>query len=59
MLKDGKFIKENPIKIGSHYAPPFFRTVTKEEKYIQNVILERKPPKQEPKLIKLIYKILG
>jgi hypothetical protein len=59
MLKDGKFIKENPIKIGSHYAPPFFRTVTHEEQYIQNVILGKKHPNPKIKIIKFINKILG
>lgn len=27
MLRDGKFIKEEPPKIGSHYVPQFYRTV--------------------------------
>ena len=28
MLRDGKFIKEEPPKIGSAYVPQFYRTVT-------------------------------
>lgn len=30
MLRDGKFIKEDPPKIGSAYVAPFYRTVTNE-----------------------------
>lgn len=27
MLRDGRFIKEPPPKIGSHYVPKFYQTV--------------------------------
>lgn len=27
MLRDGKFIKEDPPKIGSHYVPQFYQSV--------------------------------
>lgn len=27
MLRDGRFIKEEPPKIGSHYVPKFYQTV--------------------------------
>lgn len=30
MLRDGKFIKEDPPKIGSAYVAPFYRTVNEE-----------------------------
>jgi len=30
MLRDGKFIKEEPPRIGSAYVPPFYKTVTNE-----------------------------
>ena len=30
MLRDGKFIKEEPPKIGSAYVAPFYKTVTDE-----------------------------
>lgn len=30
MLRDGKFIKEDPPKIGSAYVPPFYKTVVDE-----------------------------
>ena len=30
MLRDGKFIKEGPPKIGSAYVAPFYRTVSDE-----------------------------
>lgn len=44
MLRDGKFIKEDPIKIGSHYIPPFYKTVSKEELIIQSTLMgERRP----------------
>jgi hypothetical protein len=39
MLRDGKFIREDPIKIGSHYIPPFYRTVTKEDQAIQRTLM--------------------
>jgi hypothetical protein len=28
MLRDGQFIKEPPPKIGSHYVPKYYQTVT-------------------------------
>ena len=28
MLRDGRFIKETPPKIGSHYVPKYYQTVT-------------------------------
>jgi hypothetical protein len=40
MLRDGKFIKEEPIKIGAHYSPcykPGF--FSKEEQFMQAVLL--------------------
>lgn len=30
MLRDGKFIKEDPPRIGSAYVAPFYKTVTDE-----------------------------
>jgi hypothetical protein len=42
MLRDGKFIREDPIKIGSHYIPPFYKTVSKEEQAIQSSIMGEK-----------------
>lgn len=39
MLRDGKFIREDPIKIGSHYIPPFYQTVTKEDQAIQRTLM--------------------
>ncbi len=35
MLRDGKFIKEDPPKIGSAYVPQFYKTVTDEEPVFQ------------------------
>lgn len=28
MLRDGKFIRETPPKIGAHYVPKYYQTVT-------------------------------
>ena len=35
MLRDGKFIKEPPPKIGSAYVPPFYQSVVDEEPTVQ------------------------
>jgi hypothetical protein len=45
MLRDGKFIKEPPIKIGAHYVPSIYREQSEEERLIQRVILDEKPKK--------------
>lgn len=42
MLRDGKFIREDPIKIGSHYVPPFYQTVSEEEQEIQRTLMGEK-----------------
>jgi len=44
MLRDGKFIKEPPIVIGSHYVPEYHKDkkVTEEEEVMQNVLLDSK-----------------
>jgi hypothetical protein len=39
MLRDGKFIREDPIKIGSQYVPPFYQTVSEEDKAIQRTLM--------------------
>ena len=43
MLRDGKFIKENPPKIGSHYVPQIEREYSEEEQLMQEVNLGYKP----------------
>lgn len=43
MLRDGKFIKEAPPKIGSHYIPPTEREYSDEEKAMQEINLGGKP----------------
>lgn len=43
MLRDGKFIKEKPPKIGSHYVKPIEREYSEEEKLMQEVNLGYKP----------------
>ena len=35
MLRDGKFIKEDPPKIGSHYVPQFYASVTDTEPTVE------------------------
>ena len=35
MLRDGKFIKEDPPKIGSHYVPQFYTSVTDTEPTVE------------------------
>lgn len=40
MLKDGRFYKEEPPKIGEFYTPkPKEDTCTPEERFVQNIIL--------------------
>jgi hypothetical protein len=39
MLKDGKFIKEDPPKIGSHYIPTKSMPFNREELFVQSVLL--------------------
>jgi hypothetical protein len=35
MLRDGRFIKEAPPKIGSHYVPQFYQTVQDTSRIIE------------------------
>ena len=35
MLRDGKFIKEDPPKIGSHYVPQFYTSVASNEPTVE------------------------
>ena len=40
MLKDGRFIKEEPPKIGRYYVPKTKEDAcTPEERFVQNIIL--------------------
>lgn len=43
MLRDGKFIKEEPPKIGSHYIPRHEREYSDEEQAMQEINLGHKP----------------
>jgi len=43
MLRDGKFIKEDPPKIGCNYIPPFEREYSDEEQAMQEINLGSKP----------------
>jgi hypothetical protein len=35
MLRDGRFIRERPPKIGAHYVPKFYQTVTESGRAIE------------------------
>ena len=40
MLRDGKFIKEDPPKIGAHYIPRLrSEEYTPEERFVQDLVL--------------------
>ncbi len=47
MLKDGKFIKEEPPKIGRFYVPKFKEEDhTPEERFAQSLLLEHRQANQ-------------
>jgi len=48
MLKNGKFIKEPPIRIGVHYVPTHKVSVTEEEKEMQQVLLRDRWRRRRP-----------
>lgn len=59
MLRDGYFIKEEPIKIGVHYVPQFYqRPTTPEERFMQDVILCEKLQQKRP-VMEFLAKILA
>lgn len=39
MLRDGQFIKEEPPKIGAHYVPLRKRGLSREEQFMQDILL--------------------
>lgn len=39
MLKNGKFIKEQPVRIGAHYVPPKHKTPTEEDVFVYRVVM--------------------
>lgn len=39
MLRDGKFIKEDPIRIGAYYTPGSQQQPSPEDEFVQNLIL--------------------
>jgi hypothetical protein len=47
MLKNGKFIKEPPVKIGVHYVPPLAKHTTEEEALMQQAFLRNKRQKRK------------
>lgn len=64
MLKNGKFIKEKPVKVGSNYIKPIIRERSYEEIFMQDVNLGASPygPKRELGVIVwvlLIYAAIG
>jgi hypothetical protein len=46
MLRDGKFIKEDPIKIGAYYHPSNQQQPTPEDEFVQELILCGTPDPQ-------------
>ena len=55
MLRDGKFIKEDPPKIGSHYIPnPNASNFNREEQFVQNILLGIEERRQS-----FLSKVLG
>jgi hypothetical protein len=48
MLKNGKFIKEPPIRIGVHYVPTPKISATEEEKEMQQVLLRERWRRRRP-----------
>lgn len=47
MLRNGCFIKEPPPRIGSHYVREHFpRDYTEEERFMQDVLLDKKPSRE-------------
>lgn len=60
MLKNGKFIKENPVRIGVHYVTPSHNTMTDEERLIQSIFMGYKlPRKQKPQPSVFAYLVIA
>ena len=57
MLRDGKFIKEDPPKIGCNYIPPLEREYSDEEQAMQEINLGSKP-RMDFKESDVIFRIL-
>ena len=53
MLKDGKFIKEPPLKIGAHYVPPSYKPTSEEEWVIQHLILETRKQRRGVNIVNI------
>lgn len=47
MLRDGKFIKEDPVKIGIHYVRQNKYMPTNEECFIQDALLHKSVPAKD------------
>ena len=54
MLRDGQFIKEAPPKIGAYYTPQPAAPVSREEQFVQNILLGIEDRRQS-----FLSKILG
>jgi hypothetical protein len=60
MLKDGRFVKELPPKIGVHYVPKAATTnPSKEEQFVQNILLGTREQRQSflSKVFGLLLKV--
>jgi len=54
MLRDGQFIKEAPPKIGAHYVPHSPAPFSREEQFVQSILLGIEGRRQS-----FLSKILG
>jgi hypothetical protein len=60
MLRDGRFVKELPPKIGVHYVPKATTTnPSKEEQFVQNILLGIREQRQSflSKVFGLLLKV--
>lgn len=54
MLRDGQFIKEAPPKIGAHYVPQTPAAFSREEQFVQSILLGIEDRRQS-----FLSKVLG
>lgn len=59
MLRDGQFIKETPPKIGAHYVPSHPKPFSKEEQFVQGILLGIEERRQSflSKVLGLVLKV--
>jgi len=57
MLRNGKFIKEDPVKIGCYYLPFYRQQTTREGDFIQNILLTPIPNRSKSNVMARIAEI--